>query len=53
MLTHYQKAGKVASEALSAYHDLKAAIARLDLLALQQTEWGEQMTQKQIVMQEH
>jgi hypothetical protein len=38
---------------LSAYHRLKAAITRLDLLALQQTEWEEAMTRKQIVIQEH
>lgn len=47
-----KKAERLASEALGAYHRLKAAITKVDLLALQQTEWEELMTQNQIVTHE-
>jgi len=41
-----KKARKIASEALQAYHRLTAAIAKIDALALQQTEWEEQAAQQ-------
>jgi hypothetical protein len=47
-----KKAERLASEALSAYHRLKAAITKLDLLALQQTEWEELMTRNRILIQD-
>jgi hypothetical protein len=43
-------ANKVATEALRVYQLLKAAVTKLDLLALQQTQW-EEGTQKQVVIQ--
>lgn len=47
-----KKARNVATEALQAYHRLTAAIASFDVLALQQTEWEEQTSERQAVVQE-
>lgn len=47
-----KKPRKVASEALQAYRRLTASIAKLDVLALEQTEWEEQNAQKQPIMTE-
>ena len=47
-----KQARNLATEALHAYHRLRAAIAKFDALSLQQTEYEEQMAQKQPVVQE-
>jgi hypothetical protein len=47
-----KKADNVATEAFKAYHRLTTDIASFDVLALQQTEWKEQDSEKHVVVQE-
>lgn len=47
-----KQARNMATEALQAYHQLTAAIATFDSLALRQTEWEEQNAEKQPAIQE-
>jgi hypothetical protein len=48
-----KKAKKVADAALDSDQRLKAAVAKFDALALKQTEWEEQVFQKQAIIEEH
>jgi len=45
-----KKAAKVATESLDSYHRLRAALAKFNALALKQTEWEEQVVQKQTII---
>jgi hypothetical protein len=47
-----KKAKRVADAAVGSDHRLKAAVAKLNALALKQTEWEEQAFQKQTMIQE-
>jgi len=47
-----KQARNTATEALQAYHQLTGTMAAFDSLALQQTEWEEQNSQKQPAIQE-